>query len=62
MIFKFRSSHPITTLKGPWFIGEILENHLGVSFFWGTIVIYEYLQADVQYFIATLHVSKLERK
>ena len=50
----------ITTIYvaiGPWFLGEILENQLGVCFSWGIYLLNgTLLSVDFQYLAGYLHV------
>ncbi|CAF0957061.1 unnamed protein product [Brachionus calyciflorus] len=46
----------IYVVIGPWFVGEILGDHLGICFSWGMIVKGAYLSADTQYINGTLHM------
>ncbi|MCL4116407.1 UNVERIFIED_CONTAM: hypothetical protein GTU68_024498, partial [Idotea baltica] len=41
---------------GPWFIGEVLENHIGVVFAWGTFVYSSYLPGSLTYAYGFLQV------
>lgn len=38
-----------TFLTGPWFVGEVIENHIGVVFAWGTFVNRSYLPGSLTY-------------
>ena len=41
---------------GPWFIGEVLEGHVGVVFAWGTFVYNSYLPGSLTYGYAFVQV------
>jgi hypothetical protein len=41
---------------GPWFVGEILENSLGLCFVWGIYVNGAFLNVDFQYIFGSFHM------
>jgi hypothetical protein len=43
--------------KGPWFVGEILEDHYGICFAWGIYVKNIMLNVDFQYVAGFFHVN-----
>jgi hypothetical protein len=44
---------------GPWFLGEIVENYLGICFAWGIFVNGQLLKVDFQFMFAIFHVINL---
>ncbi|XP_054263073.1 transmembrane protein 62-like [Macrosteles quadrilineatus] len=41
--------YPVYTTFGPWAVGEVIENHIGVIFAWGTFVNGAYLPGSFTY-------------
>lgn len=42
---------------GPWFVGEMVEGHLGACFVWGIIVYGRFLPGGLSYFYGMVFVS-----
>jgi len=51
--FSFYSAY---LLFGPWFVGEILQDQIGVVFSWGTLLNNNFLPGSMSYFYGFLHV------
>ena len=44
-------------IKGPWFIGYIIDESIGVCFVWGIILAGTFLPGGLTYFAGTVFVS-----
>nr|XP_033808730.1 transmembrane protein 62 isoform X2 [Geotrypetes seraphini] len=45
------------TAVGPWFVGEIIDGHVGACFAFGVIVNGQYFQGSVTYFVGVLQLA-----
>lgn len=43
--------------KGPWFIGYIIDESIGICFVWGIILAGHFLPGGLTYFVGTAYVS-----
>lgn len=43
--------------KGPWFIGYIIDESIGICFVWGIILAGNFLPGGLTYFVGTAYVS-----
>jgi len=45
-------------IAGPWFVGEIIDDHIGAAFAWGTYVKGTILPGAFSYFYGCLQVKQ----
>lgn len=58
VLFDQRNLLPFSS-TGPWFVGEVMEGHIGVVFAWGTFVYSSYLPGSLTYAYGFLQVVLL---
>lgn len=47
----------LSFFKGPWFIGYIIDESIGICFVWGIILAGHFLPGGLTYFVGTAYVS-----
>jgi len=55
-VFYYFIFTTLYTAAGPWFLGQILDDHYGLCFIWGIYVNGSLLREDIQYMVATFHI------
>lgn len=54
---SFHSFLPIVLFSGPWFVGHLVLDHIGVAFIWGQFVDGQYLPVGFTFIFAAIFVS-----
>jgi hypothetical protein len=42
---------PLYLTVGPWFVGDVIDDHMGATFLWGTVVSWRYVPPDALNFV-----------
>ena len=48
---------PVYIALGPWLVGELIHDHTGIIFIWGTWVAGSFLPGTLTYLYAAIHLA-----
>ena len=52
---------PLYGTVGPWFVGYVLDDHIGVCFVWGMIIEGSYLPGGITYIMGAILVNLVKQ-